>query len=211
MKKTIKKVISVVLVVTMMCGVSVTALASDNNDQTEEVIQDALNSTDVEATVTQLDSDTRDSIWNMSFAGSEEVKTLNDKLATDGYVQEETNDTMAVEIVMDNDPSYKMIYIFRLYTNSSDEKVMAMFVDFPGSQTAPTIWAQKIGADNEMSDYYMYLDESPNIARKSTEWWICTLGATVACTLYSAMLFAILPASLIAGATCNVAFAYACG
>ena len=105
MKKTIKKVISVVLVVTMMCGVSVTALASDNNDQTEEVIQDALNSTDVEATVTQLDSDTRDSIWNMSFAGSEEVKTLNDKLASDGYVQEETNDTMAVEIVMDNDPS----------------------------------------------------------------------------------------------------------
>lgn len=205
-----KKIVAVLLTSVMLFSLSQTAFASENNYVNE--MQDIIDNSNLDATVMELQQSKRDELWNQYIKKSNGVDALLSQLMKDEFSESNNIDDKAIEVADNMNQDLRMYYYFKFYENASSEIIMVMFVYSPNSSGIFSIWAGKISGDS-VEEYYKDITDDPYPVKTrdfNTESFICSLGGTIACTLYSAMLFAIVPASIAAGLTCGAAFAYVC-
>ena len=110
----------------------------------------------------------------------------------------------------DKDDDLVMYYYFMLYVDNDGQMVFVMVIYMPYVSLITGIWSEKI-SDNVSEEYYFYTYDGPVPAGDfNMTSFLCGLSGTVACSLFSAMLFALVPVSIVAGMTCSAAFAYVC-
>lgn len=210
MKKSLKKVVAILLSLVLMSSYSFNAFASNNKSITENVLQDALEMSNIDADPIQLDSMQYDEKWNEYFSEESSVRDFLKQVEMDGFVEDIHYNDLAANVV-DNNSDFDFYYYFKVYNNDKNEKVYAMFIEFPDSNTIPTVYAIKSGEDNQAIDYYNYIDTSPKQLRLTKTDWICQLGSEFACTVFAKMLFELGAIAGLIGVGCDIIFFWACG
>lgn len=205
-----KKFLAVLLSSVLLFSLSQTVFASEDNYVNE--MQDVIDDNNLDATVEELQQSERDELWNQYIKNSNGVNTLQSRLMQDEFWESDDIDDVAIQVTDNMNQDLRMYYYFKFYENASSEIVMAMFVYSPNSSGIFSIWSGKISGDS-IEEYYKDVTDDPYPVKTrdfNTESFICSLGGTIACTLYSAMLFALVPVSIAAGLSCGAAFAYVC-
>lgn len=206
-----KKVLSFIMVCVLCLATTTSVFASDTNVNAADIVQNVVDKNYLNASVTQLlGNDYRD-IWNEFFAGHYGVEELKNTLYAEGYSEIAEMNEVAVKIVDNRNNDLIYYYYYKFYQNASGEKVAAMFIHSPNTRNMYGIYAEKIDTNNMGSEYYSLVEgDMPEISTYDTIGFLCGLSGTVACSAYSAMLFAFVPASIIVGLTCGAAFDWVC-
>jgi len=150
-----------------------------------------------------------------------EVNELNNKLESDNYVLDKD---LCTSIELFDTSTYEgVIYVVATYADEHYNRVLVLITYNERTSKIDFMYAGKIGdgQQDKIKDYYAYRTgvgciysdtiQSEFLEPKISSSTICSLGGTFACTVYSAALFAFVPASIVAGLTCGAAFAFVCG
>ncbi|GEM_PF-5349057 len=211
MLKKSKKVIAIVLVCVLISLTSMCAFATNDDVSVENIVQEVIDSYEMDVTATQLTQDEYIQIWDQYFADHNGVIGLMDRLENDEFVEAITDGNSAIVVTSNNDPAISIYYCFKFYQNAFGETVLTMFVYDPVTDNMLAIMAEKINVNNETESYYEFSEfNAPQTRAFNWQSFLCGLTGTVACGCFSAMLFAFVPASIAVGMSCSAAFAYVC-
>jgi len=210
MKKNKKVFLTVLLCVTLCFSSTLNIFASDE-EITEKVVQENVNTNDIDATAISLSTEEYTQIWNQSFMTHEAIEELMDSLENDGFEEIQEYNNMAVKITDNEDPSLFVYYYFKCYKNDLGETVFSMFVYHPQTDSMLNIWAEKIDSSGASNNYYDFSEYNvPKTRDFNTISFLCSMTSKIACASYSAMLFALPIAAGLVGLGCEVAFWYVC-
>lgn len=210
--KIVKKIMSLMLGgIIIFSSVSVSASEKVSKVEVEDVVQDAIDTSGMEATAVKVSEEESSSLWENNVAQKESTRNLLQNLQEEKYQEIEVEEPLAVEIEDEEDKN-SVYYLFKGYKNDKKETVVAMFIYEPSSDEMLLTTAEKITNDSNMETYYEESNRDISLmsGKFNTISFLCGLSGTVACGSFSAMLFAFVPASIAVGMTCSTAFAYVC-
>lgn len=113
MKKNKKVFLTVLLCVTLCFSSTLNIFASDE-EITEKVVQENVNTNDIDATAISLSTEEYTQIWNQSFMTHEAIEELMDSLENDGFEEIQEYNNMAVKITDNEDPSLFCLLLFQM-------------------------------------------------------------------------------------------------
>lgn len=151
----------------------------------------------------------------------QEMVNLNKKLKKDGFKEISYNGDKVLRIIGGNYSSI-LYYVMNAYENNKNEKVITLTIFSEDTNQILITYSEKLDKNFSNSVYdisynkYNFNQVRPYnatmypTAEFDVKAFLCGMTGTVACSAFSAMLFAFVPASIAVGMTCAAAFNYVC-
>ncbi len=182
-------------------------------NETKNQMQEVLDEENIDASVSILSSDEAVSFLRY-IRNSYTIQSLDLQLKNDGYSLVESK--IAAFEILDNFSDKGAIFAFETYTNTNNDSLLIIYMYDEQKDQLELIHGSVITATLQQVSYYTSYFQPVSYNRYTLQdfndrSFLCSLSAAVACTAFSAMLFAFIPASIAVGLTCDAAFAYVCG
>lgn len=208
-----KRILSFILLFSFIITLNTQVYASISESSIETVkreMQKLLKESNYDVTSRYLNERETKSFFDYLHINSE-VRRLDLKLKNDGF--KKSNEGTAVFEICDNKSDDAGMFAFEKYTNLKGDSILVIHIYDETTSSIKFTYAQKITFNSKVSNYYVYrnmLTHGANFISFNGAGFICSMGGTIACSLFSAMLFAFVPASIAVGMSCGTAFAWVC-
>ena len=170
MLKYTKKIIAVLLILTVFCLCNVSAFAATTSEESvKNSVQELVDKNGIEATVERIAQNKYQELWNQKLMHNENVIDFLKSTKTDGYKEIDQNKDTALKITDDLNSSLFVYYFSKAYKNSSGDTIVALFVYYPQTNSIMRIYGEKIDKNNNSQFYYDSLKNESESSKVSAK------------------------------------------
>lgn len=153
-----KKLLSSILACALMLSLSAITVFASEPISVSATVQEAVDESGMNATVTDLSQSEYDALWTSKIAQQESVTNFFNKAIADGYRMAPGQNGAAIKVTDDLQARNSVYMMSKALQNDNDETLVVMFIYNPQTNSILRAYAEKVGTDNVASLYYEYED-----------------------------------------------------